>query len=110
MPDQSAPVEAQTFLARAQDRLEEFVQAQNHHKIAVEIEEAAALACTIYCDVCESKLNELYQSVEKEFSRYYQEINADNEAAFKAKFAAHEGKLDLTVDLSIRHVSTWCIS
>jgi hypothetical protein len=50
-----------------------------------------------YCDAMEEQLGALYAAVEGDFSTYYQDINSDDEGAFKARLEPSEGKLDLEV-------------
>jgi hypothetical protein len=97
-PDQSATVAAQTFLTRAEDRIVACREAQQALKEATAAEEAGKTVYKTYCDVAEEQLRALYEAVDRNFSRYYRQINADDESGFKAKLLTSEGKLDLTVD------------
>ena len=97
-PDQSAAVAAQTFLTRAQDRLDEWRARRRSEKRAAAADAAGKTVYKAYCDAAEEQLTALYKAVEVDFSGYYREINADDEGAFNAKFAPTEGKLDLEVD------------
>lgn len=97
-PDQSATFAAQTFLATAQIRLDDYRKEVRKEKAA---EKAAAAAKSIYetyCRVAEEALNKLYEEVEEDFSAYYRELNGDDEPKFTAKFTPSEGKLGLDVD------------
>ncbi|MGH8605238.1 MAG: chromosome segregation protein SMC, partial [Gammaproteobacteria bacterium] len=48
--------------------------------------------------VADKTLTNLYDQVEKRFSQFYQQINDDDESAFKAELGPSAGKLDLLVD------------
>ncbi len=97
-PDQSATVNAQTFLTRAQDRYSDYRRARQKDTAAGEAYGAARKAYETYCAVAETSLSSMYESVEKDFSDFYRDINADDESGFKARFEQGEGKLDLSVD------------
>jgi recombinational DNA repair ATPase RecF len=97
-PDQSASVAAQTFLTLAEDRLTACRSAERAMNRAATAEKAGKTIYKNYCDIAEKHLRALYEAVESDFSTYYQEINADDEGEFKAKFEPSEGKLDLEVD------------
>lgn len=97
MPDQSASVTAQTFLTLAQDRVNSWRGAQRAEKQAEAASTRAQDVYKAYCDAMEEQLVALYSAVEGDFSAYYRDINADDEAAFKAKLEPSEGKLDLEV-------------
>jgi len=96
-PDQSALVEAHSFLALARDRIEAYRQAQQAETRAKDAAETGRVAYTTYCDVSEQHLSDLYAAVEHEFSAFYRDINHDDEADFRARFEPDEGKLDLAV-------------
>jgi hypothetical protein len=97
-PDQTATVDAQTFLSTAQLRLGDYREASRKRKAAEMAAAAAKVAYSTYCDVLQDELNKLYEEVEKDFSTFYQVLNEDDEAKFTAKFTPTEGKLDLDVN------------
>ena len=96
-PDQTAILDAQTFLSTAQLRLHDYREARGN--ASAEIASAAAkVAYETYCRVLEDEMNSLYEDVEKDFSTYYRLINGDDEAKFTAKLKPTEGRLDLDVN------------
>ena len=97
-PDQSATIAAQSFLTIAQERYSSFRIARRREAAAKRSAARAEYAYQAYCDLSERILSDLYQAVEERFSEFYQFINSDDEASFKAEFDHEEGKLDLSVD------------
>jgi len=97
-PDQTATVDAQTFLATAQLRLGDYREAMRKEKAAKLVAEAARRAYDAYCGVLEAELNTLYEEVEKDFSRFYRLVNEDDEAGFTAKLTPTEGSLGFDVN------------
>jgi hypothetical protein len=97
-PDQTATLDAQTFLTMAQVRLSDYREAMRKNK-------AAEIACTFakaaydtYCSVLEDELNTLYEEVQKDFCTFYRAINEDDEAMYTAKLTPNEGSLGLDVN------------
>jgi len=97
-PDQTATIEAQTFLSTAQVRLSDYREASRKKKQADLAAEAAVLAYEAYCSVLEGALNTLYDEVQEDFSKFYRAINDDDESKFTAKFTPSEGQLGLEVN------------
>ena len=97
-PDQSVALAAQTFLTKAQMRLEDYRGAIRKEKAAGAAAVAAKAAYDTYCSVAERALSRLYKEVQEDFSTYYRELNGDDESKFTAKFTPSESKLDLEVD------------
>ena len=97
-PDQTATLDAQTFLTTAQTRLGDYREAMRKHKAAEIALNTAKEAYKTYCDVLEEELNTLYSEVEKDFSAFYRAINGDDEATFTAKLTPSEGSLGLDVN------------
>ena len=96
-PDQSASIAAQTFLTRAQDRLEASRGAHRESKHSAGAVEVGRTVYKTYCDVAEAYLSALYTDVEDDFGAYYRGINTDDEGEFKAKLEPAEAGLDLEV-------------
>jgi AAA domain len=97
-PDQTAALDAQTFLTTAQLRLGDYREAMRKNK-AAEIGWASANAAyEAYCSVMEEELNTLYDDVQEDFSTFYRAINEGDEAKFTAKLTPSEGRLDLDVN------------
>lgn len=97
-PDQTATVDAQTFLTTAQLRLGDYREAMRKEKAAKLAAAAAKRAYDAYCGVLETELNTLYEEVEKDFSRFYRSVNEDDEAGFTAKLTPSEGTLGFDVN------------
>jgi DNA repair exonuclease SbcCD ATPase subunit len=64
-PDQTATLDAQTFLTTAQTRLSDYREAMRRNKAAEIAVNAARQAYETYCGVLEEELNALYNEVEK---------------------------------------------
>jgi hypothetical protein len=97
-PDQSATVEAQTFLSMAQMRLNDYRDAMRRNTSAEAASKAAKVVYETYCSAMETELNALYEDVEEDFSTFYRTINDGDEVKFTAKLTPTEGKLDFTVN------------
>lgn len=97
-PDQTAAVEAQTFLSTAQLRLNDYRSAMRQSKAAEASWSSAKTAYDSYCEVLETELNGLYDEVQKDFSTFYRALNEDDEGAFTAKLTPSEGSLGLDVN------------
>jgi hypothetical protein len=97
-PDQSATLDAQTFLTTAQIRLGDYREGMKSNKAADTAKTSAKMAYDTYCAVLEGELNALYDEVQKDFSTFYRAINEDDEMKFTAKFTPSEGSLDLDVN------------
>lgn len=97
-PDQTAIVDAQTFLTTAQLRLGDYREAMRKNKAAEIASKSAKAAYGVYCQVMEDELNTLYEDVQEDFSTFYRTINDDDEIKFTAKLTPTEGRLDLDVN------------
>jgi hypothetical protein len=97
-PDQTATLEAQTFLTTAQLRLDDYRTAMRKNKAAETAWNAGRAVYEIYCEVMEEQLNSLYTEVQDDFSTFYRAINEDDEGKFTARLTPSEGKLDLSVN------------
>lgn len=97
-PDQTATLEAQTFLTTAQLRLGDYREAMRNEEAAKVAWMSAKTAYDIYCSVLEDELNTLYSEVQENFSTFYRAINEDDESEFTAKLTPSEGRLDLDVN------------
>jgi recombinational DNA repair ATPase RecF len=97
-PDQSATVDAQTFLSTAQVRLSDFRNARKGNKAADVAKAAAKTAYDVYCAVQESELNALYDAVQEDFSAFYRALNGTDESKFTAKLKPAAGSLDFDVN------------
>jgi hypothetical protein len=97
-PDQSATLDAQTFLSTAQVRLDDFREARRNNKAAGVAKAAAKTAYDVYCAVQETELNALYDAVQEDFSTYYRALNGTDEMKFMAKLKPTAGSLDFDVN------------
>lgn len=97
-PDQTATIDAQTFLTAAQLRLVDYRESMRAAAAAEIASRAAKVAYDTYCLVLEDALNNLYEGVQSDFSDYYRELNEDDEAKFTAKLTPSAGTLDLAVN------------
>jgi hypothetical protein len=97
-PDQTAALDAQTFLTTAQLRLGDYREARRKNEAAEIAYATSKEAYETYCAVLEEELNALYDEVEKDFSTFYRAINEDDESTFTAKLTPSEGTLDLEVN------------
>ena len=90
-PDQTAAIDAQTFLTTAQLRLGDYREALRKNEAAEIAHATAKVAYDTYCAVLEEELNTLYDEVENDFSTFYRAINGDDESTFTAKLTPSEG-------------------
>jgi len=97
-PDQTATLDAQTFLTTAQLRLSDYREAIRKNEAAEMAWSISKAAYDAYCSVLEHELNTLYEAVQDDFSAFYRAINADDESTFTAKLTPSEGKLDFDVN------------
>jgi recombinational DNA repair ATPase RecF len=97
-PDQTATLDAQTFLTTAQLRLSDYREAMKKSKAAEIAWTISKTAYDAYCSVLEQELNTLYEAVQEDFSTFYRAINEDDESTFTAKLTPSEGKLDFDVN------------
>jgi recombinational DNA repair ATPase RecF len=98
LPDQTATVDAQTFLTAAQLRLGDYREAMRADKSADIALAAATSAYTVYCEIMDTELEALYENVQEDFSTFYRLINEDDESQFSAKLSPSAGKLDFDVN------------
>lgn len=97
-PDESDEDAARTFLDLAKDRWTRVRLARVGAEKADVVKRAAQAAYDLYCAAADETLSSLYTTVEHDFSRYYQFVNADDEGTFRAELVPSSGSLDLKVD------------
>jgi hypothetical protein len=97
-PDQTAAIDAQTFLSTAQLRLSDYRDAMRRSKAAVAAAKCGKAAYDAYCRAMEDELNALYDDVQGDFSSFYRAINEGDEVKFTAKLTPSEGRLELDVN------------
>lgn len=97
-PDQSAAVEAQTFLTTAQLRLEDYRASMRAEAVAKRASVMAKIAYEEYCTAMEDELNALYADIQADFSSFYRMLNESDEANFTAELKPSESRVDLKVN------------
>lgn len=97
-PDESEEDAARTFLDLAKDRWTRVRLARVGAEKADAVKKAGQAAYDLYCAAADEALSTLYATVEQDFSRYYQFVNADDEGTFRAELVPSSGSLDLKVD------------
>ncbi len=98
LPDLTAASNATKFLTVAQDRLTTLRQARKKLAKTQEDLKVGQIVYQTYCNVADKFLEDLYRSVEVDFSEFYRLLNKDDESNFKASLTPSGGKLDLEVD------------
>lgn len=98
IPDQSATVDARTFLTVANERWIPIKIAEENVNNAKATSDLAAKVYDVYCRVMDQSLESLYRTVEQDFSRYYRRINPDDEGSFMASLTPSKGSLEFAVD------------
>ena len=97
-PDQSATIDAQTFLTTAQLRVGDYREGMRRNKAAEIALATAKAAYSAYCTVMDDELNALYDDVQADFSTYYRAINEGDESKFTAKLTPSAGRVDFDVN------------
>ncbi len=98
LPDLSAAMAARDFLSVAKERWGNVIANRHALANATTGAELAVKVYKAYASAVDHALNSLYQTVEQDFSQYYQLINSDDEASFRAQFTPSGGSLELAVD------------
>lgn len=98
LPDSSAEEFARDYLSVAQERLEAYQKARRQEALWRTRADLAARAAATYAESSRRVLTDVYGEVEADFSRFYQVINREDEAAFHAKLTPAQGKLTFDVD------------
>ncbi|MEZ5924146.1 MAG: hypothetical protein R3D57_07150 [Hyphomicrobiaceae bacterium] len=97
-PDQSARIDAQTFLTEAQVRLSDYRDAMRTTATSRQASELAKAAYETYCRAMEDELNALYTEVQRDFCDFYKKLNDGDESSFSASIKPSESRLDLLVN------------
>lgn len=97
-PDQSAAIEAQTFLTTAQLRLGDYRAGMRAEAAAKRASATAKIVYEEYCSAMEDELNALYADIQADFSSFYRMINDGDEATFTAELKPSESRVDLKVN------------
>ena len=97
-PDQTATVEAQSFLINADQRFRDYREARKAESEAKKARDASKVAYEAWCSAMETELDALYADVEDDFSKFYRVLNDGDEQKFVARLKATEGRLDFDVN------------
>jgi len=98
LPDQSATLEAMSFLTLASERFTNVCKRQAEQKRSQKILDRAQFVHRTYSDVSQAELETLYRSVEKTFADAYRSLHHEDESTFTARLTPDEGRLDLDVE------------
>lgn len=98
LPDLSAATDARDFLSLAKERWGNVVAKRDTLAKATTEAKLAEKVYNTYVLASDHELESLYQTVDQDFSQYYQLINSDDEASFRTQLTPLNGGLDLTVD------------
>ncbi len=98
LPDLTAEEGAKQYLVLADERIRLFRTARSEDEVQGKRATVASAILDHFSKVSEEKLTNLYNQVEKDFARYYQTLNQDDEAAFSAKLIPADGALNFEVD------------
>ncbi len=98
LPDLTAQEAAKQYLVLADERLRLFRTARSEYEVQKKRAAIATTTLTHFTNVSEKTLTTLYSQVEREFARYYQMLNNDDEAGFTAKLSPTDGSLNFEVD------------
>lgn len=98
IPEPTKQDAARDFLIVGQEKLAQYREAKQRLAVATVRSERASKAFDLYGTVVTTALEEVYGSVEDEFSTYYRKVNHDDENEFTAKLLPSIGKLGFDVD------------
>jgi hypothetical protein len=98
LPDLTERDAAWDFLVIAQERLENYVTAKTAAVNARHHFNTANKITAVYAGVSDAHLVQLYEEVQKDFSRYYALIHHEDESSFFAQLIPSLGKLSFAVD------------
>jgi hypothetical protein len=79
-------------------RLSDFQHALRRNEAVAKGKAAAKEAHAVYVAVLEQELNVLYDVVQKDFSKFYRELNGNDEAGFTAKLTPNAASVTLDVN------------
>lgn len=97
-PDNTAELEARTFLVIAQERFQKYHIAQLQYEQERQASIAAQKALDSYNSIVQEMLGGLYSQIESELADYYRLINDDDEEQFTVKLEQEDAALNLEVD------------
>lgn len=97
LPEPNKSEAAIQFLAIVQDRYRRDIDSKNQAQKQYERSERANIAYSIYNKVSNDVLEDIYDQVSQEFSKFYKAIN-DDEGSFVGELQAEPAKLNFNVD------------
>ena len=98
LPEKTSEEKVRGFLTVCQDRLDIYWEEKRTYLYHVKKSEIAETMLKQFNFVVEDKLNTLYEDVQKDFSRFYQIVNQDDELSFDGDFIAEKGALGFKVN------------
>ena len=94
LPEKSDIDESKDFLIKCQEKLENYRKSKRAYSLHERKLEIMSIVIGKYNEVIESYLNNLYNEIESDFSRFYQIVNEDDEMSFTGDLIAKKGALD----------------
>lgn len=98
IPEKSDKEKSQEALIICQERFENYYETAKTYEYHKNKSAIASALLEKFNEVAETYLNELYEGIQGDFSKFYQIVNADDEASFKGELVAANGALGFTVD------------
>ncbi|MBX3709449.1 MAG: AAA family ATPase, partial [Gammaproteobacteria bacterium] len=98
LPEVSKEEEAKQYLIIADERFKNYQEKKREKDIYSIRYNLSKNLSDIYTSISEEKLLHLYSEVEKEFSKFYGQINKEDESGFKANLTPNQGGLTFEVD------------
>ena len=98
LPDKSAEDKAREILIVAQDRYEKLLKQSKVAKKKKQQSDIAKKVLKHYHETCIGVLEEIYDEVADDFSKYYRVINREDEEQFTSKLTSSPAKLSFDVD------------
>ncbi len=98
LPEKSNEEVSREFLVICQERLDNYRASKRKYEYQKKKDQLTSTILEKYNGITEVHLNNLYTEIEKDFSRFYQIVNYDDEADFTGNLVADGGALDFKVD------------
>jgi len=86
------------FFTKAQERVEEWLLKRAEREKARQVASETLICYEAYCEAADEILQNLYDTVQQDFSNSYRFINSDDESNFTAELKPTSGKLEFGVD------------
>jgi energy-coupling factor transporter ATP-binding protein EcfA2 len=97
LPEKSSEEKSKEFLIICQERMDNYKASKRKYEYQNKKLKLAQEMLEKFNAVSEGYLNNLYKEIEHDFSRFYQIVNHDDEAAFAGSLLADKGALDFKV-------------